>query len=127
MLDDADAALVIGDPAMLCCKDGLHVYDLALEWRKLAGLPAVFAVWAGRGITPEVIQILQDAKRQGMSMLPEICRRESERLGLSYEICFDYLSNTIRYDMGEREQQAFELFREKAIAHGLVSREGVLR
>lgn len=124
MLDDADAALVIGDPAMLCCKDGLHVLDLALEWGKLTSLPAVFAVWAGRGLTPEVIRVLQDAKRQGMTMLPEISRKESTRLGLPYDTCFDYLANTIRYDMGDRESRAFRLFREKAVAHGLVSLEG---
>ena len=44
MLELADAALVIGDPAMQFPKDDLHVFDLAQEWRALTGLPAVFAV-----------------------------------------------------------------------------------
>jgi len=127
MLDSADAALVIGDPAMLCEKDGLYVLDLGLEWRKLTGLPAVFAVWAGRGITPELVEVLQDAKRQGMSMLPEIARKESSRLGLPYETCFDYLSKTIVYDLGEREQQGLEVFRQKAKVHGLVEGQGAPR
>lgn len=120
MLELADAAAVIGDPAMLCPKEGLHVLDLALEWKRLTSLPAVFAVWAGKGITPELIDVLQEAKRQGMSMLPEISEKESSRLGLPYDTCLDYLSDTIKYDFGSREQQAFDLFREKAIAHGLV-------
>lgn len=124
MLEQADAALVIGDPAMLHPKDGLHVLDLAEQWRKLTGLPAVFAVWAGRGITPELVEVLHEAKRQGMALLPEIAQKESERLGLPYEVCFEYLSEIMVYDMGEREQQGFEMFREKARAHGLL--EGVV-
>lgn len=123
MLDAADAALVIGDPAMLCPKEGLHVLDLGLEWRKLTGLPTVFAVWAGKGITPELVDVLHEAKARGRDMLPEMSESESQRLGLPYETCFDYLSNTIKYDFGEREREAFELFREKAIAHGLVERQ----
>lgn len=120
MLDRADAALVIGDPAMLCDKKNLHVLDLGLEWKKLTGLPAVFAVWAGLGVTPELIDVLHDAKLRGMSMLPEMSARESSRLGLPYETCYDYLSNTIKYDLGERESQGFELFRRKAMVHGLI-------
>lgn len=120
MLDSADAALVIGDPAMLCSKDGLRVLDLGAEWRELTGLPAVFAVWAGKGITPELVDVLHAAKAEGMAMLPEISENESARLGLPYDTCFDYLSQTIKYDFGEREQRSFVAFREKAIAHGLV-------
>src|SRR5579859_6069112 len=36
-------ALIIGDAALRA--QGKHVYDLAGEWRKLTGLPFVFAVW----------------------------------------------------------------------------------
>ena len=124
MLEHADAALVIGDPAMQCSKDGLHVLDLAEEWKKLTGLPAVFAVWAGQGITPELIDLLQDAKREGLSMLPEIAQSECARLDLPYELCYEYLSEIMVYDMGEREQQALQVFREKAAAHGLIDLVG---
>ncbi len=75
MLEQADAALLIGDPALRvsvkldvlaqrkggahCC-DGdpndmpvpgfpsLYVYDVADEWREMTGLPCVLAVWAAR-------------------------------------------------------------------------------
>ncbi len=46
MLATADAALLIGDPALRVDRRGLHVVDLAAEWRALTGLPFVFAVWA---------------------------------------------------------------------------------
>src|SRR5262249_38310127 len=43
MLETNDAALMIGDPAMLIDRTGLFVYDLAEEWRKHTGLAFVFA------------------------------------------------------------------------------------
>jgi len=124
MLEQADAALVIGDPAMLYPKDGLRVFDLAEEWGNLTGLPAVFAVWAGGRITDEVAHVLRNAKCEGMALLPEIAREECIRLGLPYEVCYEYLSEIMIYDMGEREMQGFELFRDKAASHGLLDGVG---
>ena len=122
-LDISDAVLVIGDRAMLFPKDGLFVLDLAEEWGKLTGLPAVFAVWAGPGITPEVIDILHDAKRKGMAAIDHIAQEESARLGLPFETCRHYLSDVMIYDLGERELLGLKLFRDKAIEHGLVRAE----
>jgi chorismate dehydratase len=77
MLAQADAALVIGDPALrlrlridaleakvpgaegCCCCGGedeqpvkgveaLFVYDMAQQWREMTGLPAVLAIWVAR-------------------------------------------------------------------------------
>ena len=78
MLAQADAALLIGDPALrvrlqvdalqaktpgtsgcCCCGDGedehpvkgietLFVYDMAQQWREMTGLPAVLAIWVAR-------------------------------------------------------------------------------
>ena len=50
MLESADAALIIGDPA-LRVDPGTTPYqvaDLGREWTEMTGLPMVFAVWAGR-------------------------------------------------------------------------------
>jgi predicted solute-binding protein len=120
MLDVCDAAMVIGDPAMLYPKDGLFIIDMAAEWKKLTGLPAVFAVWAGKGITPELVDILHDAKANGLAKVRQIALDESKRLDLPFEVCDEYLSSIIHYDMGEREAQSIKTFRKKAIEHGLV-------
>lgn len=127
MLEECGAAMVIGNPAMLCPKDGLRVMDLGEEWRNLTGLPAVFAVWAGNGITPQVAEVLHEAKREGLSSLDEIAREQSDQLGLPFEVCFDYLSRVMVYDLGEREQRGLEVFRRKAVAHNLVRTEVALR
>jgi chorismate dehydratase len=122
-LIDNDAALVIGDPAMTCSKHGFFVLDLAEEWKKLTGLPAVFAVWAGNGITPELVKVLQSAKMEGLKHTHEIALEASEKLGLPYEVCENYLTRVMIYDLGERERQGLEVFRNKVVEHGLLNRE----
>ena len=53
MLEQADAAVLIGDPALEATLasdhgEGVVVTDLAREWLDWQGLPMVFAVWAVR-------------------------------------------------------------------------------
>lgn len=120
MLEECDAAMVIGNPAMQCPKDGLYVLDLGGEWKKLTGLPAVFAVWAGNGITPELIEVLDEAKRAGMERIPDIAAEESAKLGLPCDVCHEYLSEVMVYELGDREMRGLEMFREKLRAHGLL-------
>ncbi len=48
MLAACDAALLIGDPALLVDRSPYRVYDLAEEWNRLTGKPFVFAFWALR-------------------------------------------------------------------------------
>jgi chorismate dehydratase len=48
MLSEADAALIIGDPALRVDRERYRIIDLAEEWNALTGLPFVFAVWAVR-------------------------------------------------------------------------------
>lgn len=120
ILDGSDAALLIGNAAMTCQKDGLQIFDLAEEWKKLTGLPAVFAVWAGREINQELVQILREAKSVGLTKFDKIARAESAHLGLQYEICYDYLSKIMIYELGEREHAGLEVFKAKVISHGLI-------
>jgi chorismate dehydratase len=54
MLQEADAAVLIGDAALRASlhdapRHGLAVYDLGAAWREWTDLPMVFAVWAARG------------------------------------------------------------------------------
>src|SRR6185312_2634463 len=48
MLKGCDAALVIGDPALLAKTDGYQVRDLAADWKQFTGKSFVFAFWAVR-------------------------------------------------------------------------------
>ncbi|GGX62716.1 menaquinone biosynthetic enzyme MqnA/MqnD family protein [Streptomyces minutiscleroticus] len=53
MMQEADAAVLIGDAALRASlhdapKYGLDVHDLGAMWKEWTGLPFVFAVWAAR-------------------------------------------------------------------------------
>ncbi|NQT21572.1 MAG: menaquinone biosynthesis protein [Planctomycetes bacterium] len=116
---DADAILVIGDKAMRLRSDHEHIMDLGEEWQRLTGLPFVYAVWAGRHITPQARAMLRRAKEEGTQHLAEIASQESERLGIPPGVCLDYITNRIRYDFGPAEQEGLGLFRRYAAEKGL--------
>lgn len=70
MLAGADAALVIGDPALFADPHALGVekIDLGLAWSTLTGLPFVWAFWAGRAdaASPDVVRRLQATRDAGL-------------------------------------------------------------
>lgn len=106
MLEDTDAALVIGDPAMRLAASasqfGVRIYDLAEEWRAMTGLPFVFAVWAVREDVVEPQSLVRDflaAKQEGLARLEQIATRYSTELRLSQADLLDYLTNNVNYDL----------------------------
>ena len=114
MLERADAALIIGDPALRLDPAALggHVYDLGAEWTGWTGLPMVFAVWAGR---PEVIDAetaaaFQESARYGRERLEEIIAAESAARGFAPALVRAYLGSHIVTELGEAEQRGMELF-----------------
>jgi len=114
MLRIADAALLIGDPALRLEPAHLpyYVYDLGAEWVAMTGLPMVFAVWAGRrtAITPEVTEAFRESCRYGRGRIDEIVASESPRRGFPAELVREYLTRHILHELGPREYQGMELF-----------------
>jgi predicted solute-binding protein len=114
MLRIADAALIIGDPALRIEPSRLpyHVYDLGKEWVEWTGLPFVFAVWAGRKevITPEVTAAFQESCRYGRARIEEIVAAESGRREIAPELVRDYLNRHIVHELEPRDYQGMDLF-----------------
>ena len=114
MLAVADAALIIGDPALRIDPKALpyHLYDLGQEWTEWTGLPMVFAVWAGRAevIAPAVIGAFQESWCYGQARLEEIVAAESAARGFPPELVRRYLTRHIVCDVGERERAGMDLF-----------------
>jgi chorismate dehydratase len=129
MLESNDAALIIGDPAMLIDRSALYVYDLAEEWRKHTGLPFVFAFWAIRADSrarfghdtadDRTIDFLA-AKLEGVAHAGELAGLYSERLGLPRDDLFSYLTAAISYDLDEESLQGLRLYYELASECGLI-------
>ena len=84
MLLEADAAVLIGDPALRAMYEapalGLQVIDLAQAWKDWTGLPMVFAVWAVRkefaaahpGMVKEVHEAFQRSRDLCLGELDEV-------------------------------------------------------
>lgn len=123
MLQVADAGLLIGDKGWLADDHGLITLDLGQAWRRLTGLPFVYAVWLGKpgNITPELIRALNRAKAWGRSQFDAIAGEQAAHLGCSADMCLHYLADVMDYDLSEEHQEALALFGAKAYGQGLLA------
>ncbi len=128
MLAQADAALVIGDPALYYRGDALRL-DLGEEWARQTGLPFVFAFWAGpQGIVgaPEV-SALQEALRAGLAAIDRIAATYNG-YGAGHAAENEaYLRRHIVYDLGGPQLAGLQEFYRRAYALGLIPRVPELR
>jgi chorismate dehydratase len=114
MLRAADAALIIGDPALRLDPARLpyEVHDLGGEWVEMTGLPMVFAVWAARQgvVSPEVVAAFRESCRHGLEHIDEIVAAESAGRGFAPELVRAYLTTHITHELGPREYEGMDLF-----------------
>lgn len=114
MLARADAAIVIGDPALLALEDRdarlartgeeLVYHDLAEEWRLSTGLPFISAIWgiACSGSLDERVTADMIASRdRGLANLDVLAREWAAKLPLSEAAIRSYLSENIHYILDE--------------------------
>jgi len=123
MLGEADAALIIGDPALRLDPASIpfETLDLGGEWTSMTGLPMVFAVWSGR---KEVIQenyarVFLESCRYGLEHAADIARLEAPSRGVTEELALRYITRHIVYELGEKDYQGLELYLKMAMAVGV--------
>ncbi|HYK18495.1 MAG TPA: menaquinone biosynthesis protein [Bryobacteraceae bacterium] len=113
MLEHSDAALIIGDAALVLNPPDLpfHVADLALEWTEMTSLPMVFAVWAARvGFPKQDPAPFAESLRFGIVHIDDIVREEHPKLGISADLARDYLTRNITFELGDREYSGLTTF-----------------
>ena len=148
MLHDADAALLIGDPALrlaIACAPGarrdaqgdliapaslaglsesgsFYVYDIVEKWRAMTSLPAVLAVWAARreAITPQLVQDFQDSLAFGLQHLDAIAVEAAVEMQLPAADLRRYLSENIDYRLDEENLQGLTRYYVLAAQLGLI-------
>lgn len=131
MLQRADAALLIGEPALFADWRGLGVQkiDLGEVWNAFTGLPFVYAFWTGHpgALSAAGVRALQDARAQGEAEVEQVAYGffpgEPDRAAIGAR----YLREHIRFGLGEREQAGLERFFALAAEVGLVDRVQPLR
>jgi chorismate dehydratase len=122
MLSEADAALIIGDPALRVDREKYRIIDLAEEWNELTGLPFVFAVWAVRPEVdiPDLPFYFKSSLRYGLSSLDTLVRESAAELGLDSSEIYSYLTENLSFFLRQEEIEGLEEFYRRAHAHGLI-------
>ena len=125
MLAEHDAALIIGDRALILpiLMPNLTIYDLSEEWFKKTGktfVHAVVAVRSGIAIDRATVKFIQEVKLEGCGRIEEIVRGHRELEGANLRVCEDYLKQKIRYDLGTEEEEGLAHFRDLCYERGLI-------
>ena len=134
MLDQAEAAIVIGDPALAAMEDRqqrqertgekLVYHDLAEEWRVLTGLPFVSAVWgttapAGSG-DERVIEDLIRSRDHGLKNIDALAEEWSQKTALPRDTIATYLTENIHYVLDEECVEGMRGFFQEAARLGVL-------
>ena len=137
MLRIADAAVLIGDPALRATYEapamGLHVLDLGAAWREWTGLPMVFAVWAARRDYardhPDQVAAVQRSFRA--SLTASLARVEEVAADAARWEPFDAATlatyfQALDFRLGRRQQAGIAEFTRRAALLGAVPEDAVL-
>ena len=148
MLHQADAALLIGDPALqlaIACAPGarrdaqgdlvspaslaglsgngsVYIYDIVEKWRAMTNLPAVLAVWAARraAVSRQLVQDFQDSLAFGLQHLDAIASEAAKEMNLPAADLRRYLLENIDYHLDEENLRGLTRYYEFAAELGLI-------
>jgi chorismate dehydratase len=116
MLRKADAALIIGDPAMTVPRDQFRVFDLATLWHEFTGFGFVFAMWMARKDRLEKVRSVDfaTARDQGLAHVDDIAAENGEQLGITQEEVKTYLMHNIAFRLDGEMKKGLERYFELA-------------
>jgi chorismate dehydratase len=138
MLDRAEAAIVIGDPALLALEERanreertgeeLAYHDLAEEWRAVTGLPFVSAVWGvangatarGTSLEERVTNDLIQSRDHGLRNVDTLAAEWAARLPLPEDVLHAYFTSNIHYVLDEECVEGMRCFFRKAAELGIL-------
>ena len=123
MLQRADAAILIGDPALLALEERanrfersgveLVYHDLAQEWHTLTGLPFVSAVWGaahGSPLDERVVEDFNQSRIHGLQNIDALVAEWSRKIAISEQTIRAYLTTNIHYVLDEECLEAMKVF-----------------
>jgi chorismate dehydratase len=118
MLQQHDAGLLIGDPALQVDRSRYYTLDLAEEWIRYTGKPFVFAFWAVRrdalseAPSLDLAAIFQRSRDLGLwpRSINEIAFKWAPRVGLTEDQVRSYLTENIHYELDPACLEGLQLF-----------------
>ncbi len=103
------AGLVIGDRALEQRRISTFIFDLGSEWKKITGLPFVFAAWVStRPLPDEFVSVFNEGNKMGLSHIDEIVDANP---CLVYDLK-KYYNLHLSYKLDEPKRQGMQRFLE---------------
>ena len=137
MLQHTDAAILIGDPALLALESREAIeqavgpcewFDLAYEWHTRTGFPWVAAVWAvrpealthGHTSPARLIEDLTNSRDHGLAHIEDLVQQWTPRIPIPAATIRHYLSQNIHYVLDDACIQTIQRFRQYADEFGIL-------
>lgn len=133
MLERADAAIVIGDPALLALEESAHrfkrtgeelvYHDLAAEWHALTGLPFVSAVWCiacSRTLVESIGNDFIQSRDHGLKNIDALVAEWSSRIAIPEAVIRAYLTTNIHYTLDDECVEGMKVFFRMAAEAGVL-------
>ncbi len=129
-----DSVLLIGDKVVTRHPPDAryaHQLDLGEAWHEMTGLPFVYAMWMCRLDAAEspavrlIASLLDRQLRHNLGRMEWIAKTHAPAAGWPLELARRYLSEFLRYSVGQREREAVERFVSMAAAKGLLPGTGI--
>ncbi|MBT3178491.1 MAG: menaquinone biosynthesis protein [Desulfobacula sp.] len=130
IFNSADAALVIGDTALLhpWAQTFEYCIDLGQLWYEMTKLPFVFAVWVVRRSFAEkypsrvkdIHKLLLTSKDQGYQNIDKVIEAGKNKLGLERSVIKEYF-DLLYCDFDDKKVQAMGLFFDSLLDQGILN------
>ena len=109
------ALLLIGDKVVNAAPNQWQYpiqLDLGEQWKKLTGLPFVFAMWMMRAdeVDEKLARVLADARRRGGTMTSELAGQYAAAGGWPVSLAERYFTEYLKYEITADRRRGLELF-----------------
>jgi chorismate dehydratase len=127
------ARLIIGDQAISFRQNHageFQFWDLGEQWKKLTGLPFVYALWLIRPEVPDaksIAQRLRELRDANLADIPAIVSDAvadvaDNKQEIAQEFLDRYYSEHLRFGFGIREKRGLQTFADLCAKHGVLPR-----
>jgi chorismate dehydratase len=124
--DEGEAELIIGNQAIEYrelhdADPSIHALDLGEEWKRCTHLPFVYALWALHADLPNLTEIadaFRALKRNGIANLEAVIAEDETG---TPEFRRSYLTEHIRFDLGDEEKRGIARYRELLAKYGRIA------
>jgi chorismate dehydratase len=121
------ARLIIGDQAIRFRQshaDAFQFWDLGEQWKKLTGLPFVYALWL---IRPEVTNVrsiaqrLRELRNKNVAEISGVVAEAADnKQAITHEFLDRYYHGYLRFGFGTREKQGLQTFADLCAKYALL-------